>query len=162
MDRFLTALGLAIALATPAVAQTREHWGAVGDWVILIDGAVGDGCLMQKDFEDGIRIEFGYVPAQNGGYFAALNAEWTNIEPGSRGIVKFITEEAKFAGDVEMIEQDGRLGGWAFFNNPALTTEVAARRTLTVIGPAGGTFDVDLTGTSRAITALKECQFEQN
>ena len=35
------------------------------------------------------------------------------------------------------------------------------RRALTVIGPKGGTFDVDLAGTSRAIAALKACQDKQ-
>jgi hypothetical protein len=152
---------LVIGLALPVAAEDRQPWASAGDWSILVDASVGNGCLMRKEFPDGIVAEFGYVPDRKGGFFAALSENWTGIEPGSGGIVKFITEETKFAGDVEMIEADGRFGGWAFFNNPAFVTEIAARRSITVIGPEGGTFDLDLRGTSRAITMLKECQASQ-
>lgn len=162
MRRYQIFIFAASLLASPLAAQDRQSWGAVGDWDILVDDVVGSGCLMQKDFEDGIRIEFGYVPNQSGGFFAASSKDWKDIEPGSRGIVKFITDEAKFAGDVEMFEVGGRYGGRAFFNNPNLTTEMAARRSIAVIGPRGGRFDVDLNGTSQAIKLLKECQSGQN
>lgn len=161
MLRNLISVFVAMSLASSLSAQDRKAWDTAGDWSILLDAAVGNGCLMQKDFEDGIRIEFGYVPDENGGFFAALSKDWTDIETGTTGIVKFITDEAKFAGDVKMIEMDGRFGGWAFFNNPNLTTEMAARNSITVIGPQGGTFDVDLSGTSRAITLLQDCQSAQ-
>lgn len=161
MTRFLAFICTAACLANTAAAQERAPWGAAGDWLILVDPAVGGGCLMQKDFDDGLRVEFGYLPERNGGFFAAMSADWTSIEPGTGGIVKFITDQAKFAGDVEMIEQEGRRGGWAFFNNPNLTTEMAARRSITVIGPKGGTIEVDLSGTSRAIEAMKDCQAAQ-
>lgn len=161
MHRQFISTFLTVFLATPLAAQDHAPWGAAGDWSILVDELVGNGCLMQKDFEDGIRVAFGYLPDRKGGFFSALSEDWTDIEPGTSGIVKFITDEAKFAGDVEMIEVDGRYGGWAFFNNPNLATEMAARRSITVIGPKGGTFDVDLSGTSRAIGALEECQSSQ-
>ncbi len=161
MYRQVISTALAMVLAAPLAAQDRTSWGTAGDWAILVDETVGNGCLMQKDFADGIRVAFGYLPDRKGGFFAALSADWTDIEPGTSGIVKFITDNAKFAGDVELIEVDGRFGGWAFFNNPNLATEMAARRSITVIGPKGGTFDVDLSGTSRAIRALEECQSDQ-
>lgn len=150
-----------IFFSSPLEAQERQPWGETGDWIILVDPAVGSGCLMQKNFESGIRIEFGYMPDRDGGFFAAMSEDWTGIKPGTNGTVKFITEAAKFAGDVEMIEVDGRLGGLAFFDNPNFTEEMAARRSITVIGPEGNTFEVDLKGTSRAIKILKECQSAQ-
>ncbi|MDK3075278.1 hypothetical protein QO034_19535 [Sedimentitalea sp. JM2-8] len=143
------------------VAGDLKPWGQSGDWSILIDEDAGNGCLMQKDFDDGMRIRFGYLPDRDGGYFAALSPDWTHIEPQSTGIVKFLTDEAKFAGEVEMIKEDGWFGGRAFFNNPNLTEELAKRRSITVIGPHGGTFEVDLTGSSRAISVMKECQSKQ-
>ena len=35
-------------------------------------------------------------------------------------------------------------------------------RSITVIGPRGGTFEVDLAGSSKAIDLMQECQKEQN
>lgn len=161
MNMRLILCGLALCLSSALHAQDRSEWGTAGDWSILVDAEAGNGCLMRKDFSDGIRVEFGYLPIRNGGFFAALSADWTDLEPGATGIVKFITDQAKFAGDVEIIEADGRKGGTAFFNNPAFVVEMAARRSITVIGPKGGTFDIDLSGTSRGIDMLKECQAAQ-
>jgi hypothetical protein len=162
MHKYLLCFLVTVFSVGRLAAQGLQYWDATGDWVILVDEKVGNGCLMQKDFAQGIRIEFGYVPDQDGGFFSATSTDWQDIEPGSRGIVKFVTDHAKFAGEVEMIKVDGRYGGRAFFNNPNLTTEMAARRSITVIGPKGGTFDVDLNGTSRAIALMKECQSHQN
>jgi len=161
MVRISCIFTLVIAASVAGATADFKAWGQSGDWSVLVDADTGNGCLIQKDFEDGIRVRFGYLPDRAGGYFAALSREWTHIEAQTTGIVKFLTDEAKFAGEVEMFEEDGWFGGLAFFNNPALTEELAKRRSITVIGPQGGTFDVDLTGTARAIAAMKECQSAQ-
>ena len=143
-------------------ASDLEPWGKSGDWSVLINADAGSGCLIQKDFADGVRVRFGFLPDRQGSYFAALSRDWTHIEAESTGTVKFLTDQAKFAGEVVMIEEDGWFGGWAFFNNPNLTVELAQRRSITVIGPQGGTFEVDLEGSSRAIAQMEECQTAQN
>jgi hypothetical protein len=63
--------------------------------------------------------------------------------------------------EVETIEEDGWHGGSAFFNNPNLVPELAKRRSITVIGPRGRTFEVDLAGSSKAIDLMQACQKEQ-
>ncbi len=158
----LLSLVCAACFASMAFAETNlKPWATSGAWEILVDPSNGNGCFMQKDFDDGIRVQFGFEPERDGGFFAALSKNWTQVEAGTSGTVKFITDEAKFAGDVEMIKRDDWLGGWAFFNNPNLAIEVAQRRSLTVIGPKGGTFDINLDGTERAISMMKECQAAQ-
>jgi hypothetical protein len=161
MVRNMGVLVFAVVASGACGAGDLEKWEQSGDWSVLIDRDVGNGCLIQKDFADGIRIRFGYLPERDGGFFAALSRDWGHIEAQTAGTVKFLTDQAKFAGEVEMIEEDGWFGGLAFFNNPNLTEELAQRRSIKVIGPQGGTFDVDLTGSFRAITMMKECQSEQ-
>lgn len=152
-----------LVAATEATAENEfETWGQSGNWSILVDPSNGSGCLMRRDFDDGLRIEFGFVPDRNGGFFAAYNQDWSQIETGTTGTVRFITNQAKFAGDVDMVSRGEWYGGWAFFNNPNLVVEMAQRQKLTVIGPKDGTFDVDLTGTARAIKQMKDCQKGQS
>jgi hypothetical protein len=152
----------AVFCASVALAANGfTDWGQSGDWSVLVDPDEGNGCLIQKDFSDGIRIRFGNLPLQSGGFFAALSQDWTDLEPGTTGTVRFLTDEAKFAGEVETIEEDGWYGGSAFFNNPNLVTEMAKRRSIAVVGPRGGTFEVDLAGSSKAIDLMEECQKEQ-
>jgi hypothetical protein len=142
-------------------ADGLTDWGQSGDWSVLIDPDEGNGCLIQKDFSDGIRIRFGNLPLQSGGFFAALSRDWSDLEIGTTGTVKFLMDDAKFAGEVQTIEEDGWYGGSAFFNNPELFTAMAKRRSVTVIGPRGRTFEVDLAGSSKAIDVMQECQKEQ-
>lgn len=151
----------AALVSVPGVAAALTEWGKSGDWTILVDPETGNGCLMQKDTEAGIRVRFGYVPDREGGFISALSRDWTDVEPGTTGTVKFVTDEAKFAGDAEMIEEDDWKGGWAFFNNPNFVVELAKRRSITVIGPKN-TFDIGLTGSAKAIDEMKKCQAEQD
>lgn len=139
-----------------------QPWGQSGDWSVLVDPSVGNGCLIQKDFDEGFRIRLGYVPDRAGGFFAALSEDWGHVEPGSKGLVRFISDRDKFAGEVEGIEDGSMRGGWAFFNNPEFAEELAKRRSITVIGPNGGEFDIDLTGSARAINEARRCQSEQD
>ena len=142
-------------------SEPPEEWGKSGDWSVLVDETVGNGCFIQKDFDDGIRIRLGYVPDREGGFFTALSQEWQELETGETGIAKFISERDKFAGEIEFVEEEGWYGGWAFFNNPEFATELAQRRSITVIGPNDGTIEVDLAGSAKAISEAARCQSEQ-
>jgi len=87
MIRHLVALA---AVAGPAAAaEELVSWGTSGEWTILVDPAVGNGCLMQKQFEDGTLVQFGTVPDRKGGFVAVYNPDWTGIEDGVTGTVKF-------------------------------------------------------------------------
>ncbi|MFD0911285.1 hypothetical protein [Ruegeria arenilitoris] len=143
-----------------AEAQVSE-WGTSGDWHVRIDAAVGNGCYIEKDFESGIRLAFGYLPDLEGGFISAFSADWLERPLDETGNVKFFTSEEKFAGEVEMMVRDGMPGGRAFFNNPAFALEIAKRRSLRVLGPEGGEFEVDLTGSARAIAEMERCQAAQ-
>lgn len=147
-------------IGTCAAAQVSE-WATSGDWRVSVGAETGNGCYIEKDFDSGIRFVLGFLPDRDGGFIAALNTEWTHLTPGDKAVVKFFTSEEKFAGEVEMIERDGLHGGWAFFNNPAFVSEIAKRRSLRIVGPEGGEFELDLTGSALAIAEMKRCQAAQ-
>jgi hypothetical protein len=62
--------------------------------------------------------------------------------------------------DIADVSAD-RFGAWAFFDNPNVQTEFAKNKVMTVIGGLGRSFEVDLTGTSKALAAVEKCQAEQ-
>ncbi len=159
----INALLISLAPVSAVYANDAlEPWGQSGEWAILVDRDNGNGCLIQRDFDEGVRIRIGYVPDRDGGFFSALGKDWQQIEPGKTGVAKFISDRDKFAGEVDMVEEDGWYGGWAFFNNPEFTQELAQRRSITVIGPEGNAFDVDLAGSARAIREAERCQLAQD
>ena len=152
----------AVAAATAASAEELITWGEVSGWAILIDPSVGNGCLMERQFEDDTLVQFGTVPNRNGGFFAAYNPDWTDIEDGATGTIKFEFPKIRFTGEVVGVAKEGLYGGYAFFDNPNVTLEFGKNKNIIIIGELGRTINVSLTGTMKAIQAVKQCQSEQS
>ncbi len=152
---------LALCYATVLHAAGMERWGESGDWTILIDPEKGNGCLAWKPFEDEMTVEIGAAPNQAGGFFAAYNPAWVQIEDGATGIVQFDFGDAKFEGEAVGVYKNGVPGGYAFFDNPAFVTEFGKRQSVTIIGESGAEVELDLSGSAKAIEAVLACQAEQ-
>ncbi len=144
-----------------AFAAGMEQWGESGDWKILIDPEKGNGCLAWKPFENDMTVEIGAAPKQGGGFFAAYNPAWVQIEDGATGIVKFDFGDAKFEGEAVGVFKNGVPGGYAYFDNPAFVGEFGKRQSVTIIGESGAEVELDLSGSAKAIEAVLACQAEQ-
>lgn len=156
----LTALPL--LCASLAMAETFEQWGQSGDWTILIDPSAGNGCLMEKTFENETVIQIGAVPKRRGGFLAAYNRAWEDIEEGFEGVLRIDFGDALFEGSAIGKIHDGIPGGYAFFDNPEFINEFRKRDTLILTGKKSGhRVEIDLTGTSKGLNAVQSCQKEQ-
>ncbi len=161
--RHMIATAVFAVISGPAAnAEDLVAWGTSGDWAILVDPGVGNGCLMEKRFEDGTLFQFGDVPDRKGGFVAAYNADWTDIKDGATGTVTFEFPKIRFVGEVIGVAKEGRFGGYAFFDNPNITAEFARNNDMALIGELGRNIEVNLKGTSKAIKAVKACQSEQS
>lgn len=158
---YLTALTLA---ATPVLADEITEYGAVGDWKVLIDADKGNGCFVQKEFEDGTLVQMGYWPARNGGFFGVYNAAWDKLheaEDGTKTKIKFDFPDKRFVGDAERHLLDDKAGGFVFFDNPHVPDEIAKNIEMTILTESGPDIPINLKGTSNAIKSARECQGKQ-
>ena len=164
----LAVIGLLAACAIfpdPHAAEaqtTHEQWGESGEWRILIDPLVDNGCYIERTMDDGTLVQVGYVPNRNGGFFAAYNAAWTGIEDGSSGTVQFDFERSLFGGEYVGVTRDGLPGGYAYFNNPEFIKEFGKRDGVSITGDKGNALEFKLTGTMKAINAMRNCDAEQS
>jgi hypothetical protein len=141
-----------------ALAEDFKKWGDAGSWRVFVDASVGNGCLIEKTFEDGSRMRMGHLPEKDGAYLSVVNKSWTHIEEAETVVVHFDLDGVVFGGDVEyLIEGDWR-GGYAFFNNPALVDKFARKNLMTITGPSNQPVSYSLTGTTAALSALHECR----
>lgn len=161
-------VGLVSSCAYGACAQTQQakaahtKWDDSGNWAIMIDPSVGNGCYMEHTLDDGTLVQVGIVPDRNGGFFAAYNAAWTNIEDGTAGTVEFDFGKSLFGGEyVGVVKADLR-GGYAFFNNPEFIKEFGKRNEVSIKGDKGNALNFKLTGTLKAINAVRNCDAEQS
>ena len=139
----------------------HETWGESGDWVIKVDASVGNGCYMERTTEDGTLVQVGIVPDLEGGFFAAYNSAWDGIEAGVKGTVYFDFGASLFGGEYVGSTNGDMVGGYAFFNNPEFIKEFARRNEVVIEGDRGNALDFKLTGTLKAINAVRNCDAEQ-
>jgi hypothetical protein len=167
VHKTIAAIGLVstcVVLASAQIIKAQsEHkkWGDSGAWVILVDPDVGNGCYMENTFEEGTLVQVGFVPDRKGGFFAAYNSAWTNIEDGTVGTIQFDFGKSLFGGDYVGVVKADRFGGYAFFNNPEFVREFGKRNTVSIKGDKGNALDFSLKGTTKAINAVRSCDAEQ-
>ena len=77
-----TIMMICAAASSPLHAQTLESWGASDYWDVMVDSSLGDGCLIQSEFNDGPIISIGFDPTRGGAYVTAFNMAWGEIEEG--------------------------------------------------------------------------------
>ena len=148
--------------ASAAYASDLESWGEASGWNILVDPATGNGCLMEKTLEDNTLVQIGAMPNRQGGFLGVYNSAWDDIEDGAQGVIRMDFGDALFEGVVEGKVFNGIPGGFAFFDNPNFVDEFAKRTRLIVTGKKSGhRVEIDLTGTTRGLAAVRACQKEQ-
>ena len=149
------------AFIGPVFAEPHQEVGMSGGWAIKVNPNNGNGCYMQKDFETGTLVQVGVVPNREGAFFAAYNPAWADIREGEVGTLLFDFHDARFQGEVVGSFVEGTPGGYAFFNNPEFVSEFGRRLAVNVTGDGGGSEVIDLSGSSKAIAAVKACQSNQ-
>ena len=78
----LLAFTFAAFTATAAWSQELIDKGFVEGWNIMMDPALGNGCLIQTIYQDLSVVRLGYDALGNRGYFTVYNKAWGDIEPG--------------------------------------------------------------------------------
>ncbi|WP_428925441.1 hypothetical protein [Marinibacterium sp. SX1] len=161
--RHLTIAAAILAVAAPlAHAQGLPSWKTVGDWEIKVDENAGNGCLMEKTFDNGILLQFGLLPLRDGGFFAAYNEGWTFIEEGKTAPVKFHFDGIEFNGESEGYISGPWLGGFVFTNNPELVYDFAKKTEMTVTAGDNAPVTLSLDGTLAGVEELINCQASQS
>lgn len=99
-------LGLAavVALSAPAQAEIID-WRTVGGWRVAADTEM-QGCFMDREFAEGLYLEFAFNGAAEVFFMFASNPTWESIDPDRRYDIwvyfgnetpwKFVGEHAAF------------------------------------------------------------------
>ncbi len=162
MHRFLVVALLLIQASAISAEPQTEAWGQSGDWTIRVNPTVGNGCFAEKDFANGTLIQIGFVPARRGGFLAAYNTAWSDISEGQEDVLRIDFGDALFEGAVIGKVNDGTPGGYAFFDNPKFVDEFRKRNSLILSGRnSGHRIEINLKGTSRALSLVEACQQQQ-
>ena len=147
-----------VLASTPAVANEVRDWRSVAGWDIKERIGSARACFASRVTSDGPEVQIGVAPTLDGGYLAVYNPAWTHIVEGETGRVEFDFGEARFGGEAVARYEDGVPGGYAYFNNPAFVEEFSRRYDVRITGSRGTIFEMDLTGTRKAVAEVLACQ----
>lgn len=150
-----------VSLSSVAFAQELQTYDTVGVWDVLVDTTIGNGCLINAEFEDGSDVRIGFAPDTGFGYILAMNAAWEGIVPGTVYPISMDVDGAEYEGEGTGIIIDDTPGVDIEFDSADFLLDVATKQTLTLSNDAGPVMSIDLTDSLLALESAIECQEAQ-
>lgn len=158
MTRIL-AFVFAAFTASSALSQQLIDKGFVEGWNIMVDPALGNGCLIQTIYQDLSVVRLGYDALDNRGYFAVYNKAWGDIKQGESYPIRFDLDGKSYDATAIGFNQRDVPGATVFFTDRSFVDAIAQNKTMTVYNPAGEVvMAIDLKGTAKALEYARDCQ----
>ncbi|NOD78417.1 MULTISPECIES: hypothetical protein [unclassified Ruegeria] len=155
----LLALTFATFTATAALSQELVDKGFVEGWNIMMDPALGNGCLIQTVYQDLSVVRLGYDALGNRGYFAVYNKAWGDIKQGESYSIRFDLDGKSYDATAIGFNERDVPGATVFFTDRSFVDAIAQNKTMTVYNPAGEVvMAIDLKGTAKALDYARDCQ----
>ncbi len=152
--------GLVLGIAPHAQAQQLELWGTAGGWEVLIDPSLGDGCLIQAEYNDGSVVRIGFDRLEGGAYVTVFNDAWGDIEEDAIYPISFSLDGQVYDGEAVGIYLENIPGADIAFTNADFLWDIAKRYTMTLYSEEGEVMSIDLDGSYVGLEAALECQDE--
>ncbi|WP_425043136.1 hypothetical protein [Primorskyibacter sp. S87] len=160
----LRAIALAFGLAAPSLVSAQEliDKGFVHGWNLMVDPAMGNGCLIQTVYEDLSVVRLGYDANSDRGYFVVFNKAWGDIKTGEQYNITFDLDGEGFNGVATGVRLKNVPGAIVAFDDRNFVHAIASRKVMTVYGQTGEqVMAIDLKGTAKALEYARECQKQQ-
>lgn len=156
----LTAVFLAMAGAAPA--QELVDRGYFNGWNVMVDPQLGNGCLIQsaRRVQDAL-VRIGYDRTSRRGYLVIFSPNFKKVSKGRDYDLIFQLDGERYPAVATGLKMDRTAGVGVHFTNLDVFDAIAAGDVLSVFTADGQPqLSVDLTGTSDAIAAARQCQAE--
>ena len=154
--------GVALAASVVMVqAQDLQTFDTVEGWDILIDPTIGNGCLINAQFEDGSDVRIGFDREANSGYLWASNEAWGDIEEGASYPLSFSLDGEVYKGEGTGLYIDDMPGVDIPFDSMDFLLAVAQKNIMELSTESGPVMTINLAGTDAALARAIECQEEQ-
>ncbi|MEP2029024.1 MAG: hypothetical protein ABJI96_10010 [Paracoccaceae bacterium] len=150
-----------IGCTLQVTAQGLIDRGYVAGWNIMVDPALGNGCLIQTIFQDYSVVRIGFDAAKKQGYFVVFNKAWGDIKKGKTYDITFELDGKKFDAVATGFFLDKVPGAGVTFTDRNFVYAIAKSQVMTVYNEAGEqVMAIDLSGSGKAIEYARKCQAE--
>lgn len=158
----LTMVAVLVLSTGVAQAQALIDKGFVAGWNVMVDPAMGNGCLIQTVYQDLSVVRIGYDATNNRGYFVAFNKAWGKIEEGKTYDIRFELDGENFDAVATGFELDRVPGVGVFFKDREFIHAIAQKKSMTIFSQKGAqVMAIDLAGSAKALDYARKCQDQQ-
>ncbi|QIZ82553.1 hypothetical protein HFZ77_11045 [Thalassovita gelatinovora] len=152
-----------VALTAPVMAPAAdlEYWGEAGGWDIMIDPTLGNGCLIQAEYDNGVLVRIGFDLNEESAYLTAFHDNWGGIEEGAQYDISFDLDGQSYEGEATGIYLNGMPGADIYFDSEDFLWDLASKYTLTLYNDNGEVMSIELGGSMVALEEAIACQDSQ-
>ena len=158
------ALTAATTLVTaPAHAEKFLGYGAIEGWNVYVDTEKKSCMVETKDGLDNV-IQMGLTDDRGIGYIGLFTKAETDIKRGDKSAVALLIGEDLYFGEATGMRGNitkGYSGGYVLTDDPKVFEDIRRARTMTVFPEKEFAFEVDLSGTAKALDLARKCNAEQ-
>ncbi len=147
--------------AIPAVAEETSLWGEFGNWQVWVDPTQGNGCFAYITFDDGSFFRAGFDNTDGSNHVFFSNPKWQSLVPGNTYTIRMYFDPIDRYWDSDAAAQkfdDGTLFLRMDSSDTTLMDDVLKASTARVEFKGKEIASYDLSGSSRAINGLFDCQ----
>ncbi|MDQ1846959.1 DUF1176 domain-containing protein [Gemmobacter fulvus] len=157
----MTGLAALLLSGVMVQAQDLQAFDTVEGWEILVDPTVGNGCLINAEFEDGSDVRIGFDMAADSGYVLAANAAWGDIEQGATYPLTFSLDGDVYEAEGKGLYIDDLPGVDIAFDSMDFLMGLAEKNSMELSTSNGPVMTIDLSGSAAALLRAIECQEQQ-
>jgi len=162
---FACGVALAAITATATFAETYDRYGAVDSWTVFANTET-KGCFIESENNNGNVVQMGIRDAGDTvGFIGVFNKGESVLSKGEKREMLVELDGDPFtiiAHSSEDRVSDGYTGGYMFANNPDFIRDISEKNVMKVHTSDSTSFEIDLTGTKKALEMARECYASQN
>lgn len=142
-------------------AQDLIDRGYIAGWNVMVDPALGNGCLIQTIFQDYSLVRIGFDARKDQGYFVVFNDAWGSIKKDQTYDIVFELDGKKFDAVATGFYLGKVPGAGVTFTDRNFVFAIAQSQSMIVYNETGEqVMAIDLSGSGKAIEAARKCQAE--
>lgn len=147
-------------LSCTASAQGTQQWASVGNWDVLIDPNLGDGCFVTRLYDDRSALRLGFDGDTGVAYLILYDYKWESLQVGKeyRIEIEFDHQGKWEATATGYALGDGLVGLAANTSKPEFLTEFMERWNLKLFYQGNEILRLPLSGSHKAVQEMAACQ----
>lgn len=152
----------ALVSTVATAADTFKKFGEVEGWTVYIDNEK-QSCLIEAVDDAENVVQMGLTADRGVAYVGVFVKGKTKIKKGSKEAVVISLDGNLYMGEATGMHGNitkGYSGGYVLSDDPQFVDDIARKHIMTVFPQKEYAFQVDLTGTYKAIEMARECNTE--